>query len=153
MFSLKLSKHRSSRCIRSKPRITEARNAMAALVIRSFSTRRLRYAVKDKSCYVTWHTSRTYIIAGYLSDNNHITPALPIVIDARPWVRKHLSVNGSRMTQLNAGKAVFSFVLFLLPFLSGTAPFIWARVSMYLAFPGYLVIAVVFTWKSSREPR
>ena len=92
--------------------------------IRWFSIRWLRYAVKDKSCYVTWHTSRVYIIAGYLSDNNHITPALPIVIDARPWVRKHLSVNGSRMTQLNAGKVVFSLVLFLLLFLSGTAPFI-----------------------------
>lgn len=41
---------------------------------------------EDKSCYVTWHTLQGCIVAGYLSDNNHITPAaLSIVIDARPW--------------------------------------------------------------------
>jgi len=45
------------------------------------------------------------IVLGYLGDNDHITPALPMMIDARPWDRNHLSVNGSRMTQLNVARS------------------------------------------------
>jgi len=87
------------------------------------------------------------IVLGYLSDNDHITPALPMMIDARPWDRNHLSVNGSRMTQLNVARSRSPWFSSSSPSSSssssssGTTPFILVRVSTYLSFPGYLVMS------------
>lgn len=43
--------------------------------------------------------------------------ALPMMIDARPWDRNHLSVNGSRMTQLIVARSASSSCSFLFSFL------------------------------------